>query len=326
MSQLQQSVPGFFFNLLNLFKPKKSNAELAPSPAWYRANPPKQSTNCAPTPQRAEPEDFFYPFLSLPLEIRRQIYQHILLPPSRTIDLLQSWDYSSAPRIRFRQQGPYTEWTYTEILRANCQIHNEATPMLYEQATLHLRVVSGIREPFPWPALRGLREMAFPHREGDKLYPETLRRFGRVKLTWLLGAEDDQEPDFRDIMYFGAAYGYAPSEMRAGIQGLQDTLGALAAADEEGGEVRSGTAVLPDRQNWILYLDLDWPENVKRVMANEFDQSWEIEGIWKLLVQVGKRRVIRIGRTTDGGTAAPWSEIAKCFEQRNITTSMDDTA
>ncbi len=169
--------------------------------------------------------------------------------------------------------------------------------------------------------------MDFPHREGDKLYPETLRRFRRVKLTWLLGAADDREPDFRDIMYFGADYGYAPSEMRAGIQGLQDTLGALAAADEEGGEIMSGTAVLPDRKDRFLFLGLDWPENVKRIMtAAGFDQSWEIEGIWKLLEQVGKIRVIRIGRTTDGGTAAPWWEIAKCFERRNITTSVDDTA
>lgn len=253
------------------------------------------------------------------------IYQQLLIPPSVTIDLLQSWDFSSKPRIRFRQQGSYTGWTYIEILRASRQIHDEATPILYEEATMHLRIESGIREPFPCPVLRGSEEMKFPHKEGDKLFPETLRRFKRVKLTWLLGAGDDRTPDFRDIMHFGATFGYTPSEMRAGIKGLKDTLGALAAADEEVGESADEAAVLPDRGKSSLYLYLDWPENVKRVGADEFDQSWEKEGIWKLLGQVGERRVVQIGRTTDDGKSTPWLEIMKCFERLNTTRSTEST-
>ena len=157
--------------------------------------------------------------------------------------------------------------------------------------------------------------MSFPHKEGDKLFPETLRRFRRVKLTWLLGAIEDWETDTRDIMHFGDNIGYAPSEMRAGLLGLKDALRALAAPHEEGGEDTDGTVVLPDRENWFLHLDLDWPENVKRVGAIELDRSWEKEGVWELLAQVGKRRVIQIGPTTDDGGATPWSEIAKCFER-----------
>ena len=326
MAQLQQAAQVFFFNLLNYFKPKSPNAELAPTPAWYRAHPPKESIEPTPAPQHAELEELFHPFLRLPLEIRRMIYRDLLIPPSGTIDLLQSWDYSSKARIRFRQQGPWIEWTYTEILRANRQLHDEATPMLYEEGTIHLHIASGLREPFPWHFLRGLEEVNFPHKEGDKLYPETLRRFRRVTLTWLLGAMDNWEPDSRDIMLSGWLFGYSPSEMRAGLSGLKDTLRVLAAPHQEEGEDTDGTVVFPDRESWSLHLDLDWPENVKRVGVIEFDRRWQKEGIWELLAQVGKRRVIQIGRTTDDGEATPWSEIAKCFERLDTTRLRETTS
>ena len=78
-------------------------------------------------------------------------------------------------------------------------------------------------------------------------------------------------------MHFGYTIGYSPSEMQAGLTGLKDTLRALAAANEAGGEGTGGTAMLSDREDWFLYLDLDWPEIVKRVGAIKFDRSWEKE-------------------------------------------------
>ena len=114
--------------------------------------------------------------------------------------------------------------------------------------------------------------------------------------------------------------------MRAGLSGLKDTLRVLAAPHQEEGEDTGGTVVCADREIRSLHLDLDWPENVKRVGVVEFDRRWEKEGIWELLAQVGKRRVIQIGRTADDGEATPWSEIAKCFERLNTTRSIETTS
>ncbi|MCJ1475529.1 hypothetical protein MMC13_004192 [Lambiella insularis] len=167
-----------------------------------------------------------FPLLALPIEIRLKIHGYLLVPYPGIIVLVQAWNHTKWPRLRFNQQGEYVE---TAILLANRQISAEASGVTYSQAVLHLRCDESLRMPFPQDPFRGIGPlMSYPNKDGDKLSAVVLRRFKTVRLTFLVSALHDSHPDSRDIQYFGYNSGYTPGEMLQSINAFKDVLEALA--------------------------------------------------------------------------------------------------
>ncbi|MCJ1379531.1 hypothetical protein MMC17_002632 [Xylographa soralifera] len=153
--------------------------------------------------------------------------------------------------------------------------------------------------PFPEFPLRGPgRLIIFSNREEEILYPEVLRRFRKIRLTFLVGSADDAEPYSRDEDYCGHMCGYTSSEMNGGIKGFKQVLGALAADLDLDGEVEEPYS-LQSRVRGLLYLDLKWPNpvRIKRATADDFAEHWKKQGIWDKLVRVEKVRRIEFGGT-----------------------------
>lgn len=200
-----------------------------------------------------EPQSHF-PFLSQPLEIRLKIYEILLIPNHGLIELLYAWNYANGPRLRFIQQGPYVE---SPILLADKQIYAEASSVLYRQAVLYLRCDESLRMPFSdCPLKRSFIGDLF--KDPSKLFPETLRRFKKIRLAFLVGATHSTELEFRDVRYFGSEYGYTPCEMRGAIKGFKEVLNALAAASEFVDDVEHRDCIKRSNVD-SLNLDLEWP-------------------------------------------------------------------
>lgn len=244
-----------------------------------------------------------FPFLSLPLELRLKVYE-LLLCRSRTIDLLYRWNYLYGPRLRFMQQERCEEWIDSNILLSNKQIHTEASDVLYNHETLHLRCDQSLRMPFPeWP-LRGIgKPMRYPNKDGDKLSPKVLRRFKSVRLSVFVAASHNTELDSRTIYYYGSYYGYTPFETEAGLKGLKAALGALSAVEVDDNERKLSRS--KEEKLARLYLDLELPTNIKRCTAGEFEEHWMKEGIWDVLRQVTKVRDIEFGGSAYDGFGRP---------------------
>ena len=257
-------------------------------------------SDCLIVPAGFEPKGSF-PFLSLPLEIRWKVYAELLVPPSGTIDLSYTWVYSFGPRLRFDQQGPYVE---PSILSVNKQISAEASRVLHREALLHLSCDESLRMPFP-----GIGMLKLPNREGEKMYSEVIRRFRKIRLTFLVGDVCYSEPDSRDITYYGHMYGYTIYEMNAGIKGFKQILGALATDVNSDGETEEPYD-LGSKVRGILYLDLKWPNSrgVKRPTANAFIEHWKKQGVWDELARVEKVRSVKFG-----GTACATICPARCL-------------
>lgn len=142
--------------------------------------------------------------------------------------------------------------------------------------------------------------------EGDKL-----RRFGTVRIVWFMGFDDFRQPDLRDIMYSGDQYGYSPTEMAGGIQGLKQVLGALAVG---GSEKRGALRDVDDAadgeglERAVLELELEWAQEtkVKRCPASGFNVLWTKQGIWDVLKEVEKVRTIRMGGSAHREFGRQW--------------------
>ena len=112
------------------------------------------------------------------------------------------------------------------ILLADKQISAKASRVLYGEALLYLSCDEALRMPFPECPLRGFGMLMKPANiEGEKLYPQVFRRFRKIRLTLLVGAECDSESDSRDTDYYGHMYGYTSSEMSGNIKGFKQILG-----------------------------------------------------------------------------------------------------
>jgi len=182
----------------------------------------------------------------------------------------------------------------------NKQISNEAPRVLYGQAILHLRCDLSLRTPFPADPLQTIRKpMNNLNNRGDKLSPQVLQRLRRIRLTFLVGAVHDSEPDSRDIQYEGYKYAYTPCDMQPGIKGLKDVLSALTDASEPTDNA-SGKIDIQRKASDVLQVDLEWPavNLVKRCNADEFDEHWRSEGIWAQLKEIQS-----IGRVEFRGSA-----------------------
>ena len=239
------------------------------------------------------------------MEIRLIIYEALLIPPSGIIDLLQIWNYAEGPRLRFDVQDANID---TTILLVNKQVFREASHILYEQAVLRLRCDLSLRIPFPIDPLRkvGLREV-HPIWGRAKLSAKVLRRFRKVRLTYLAGAVHNSEPDTRDIQYQGYKYAYTRCDMQPGIKGFKDILSALAAAPG-GSEVSVGKVGAQKKPTYVLLLDLEWPAEklVKRCTADELDKHWKSEGIWAKLEKVQNLRRVEFGGSANAAFNRNW--------------------
>ena len=244
-----------------------------------------------------------FPFLSLPVDIRLLVYEILLIPPSGTIDLLQTWNYDHGPRLHFDIQKAKVD---TTILRVSKQVSREASRVLYHQTILRLRCDLCLRIPFPVDPVRkvGLPEV-YSNRGEDKLFADVLRRFTRIRLTYFAGAVHDSEPDTRDIQYHGYKYAYTPCDMRPAVKGFKEILSALAAAPR-GAEY--GKANFQKKLTSVLQLDLEWPaENlVKRCTADELDEHWKSEGIWTQLGKVQSFRRVEFGGSANAAFNRRW--------------------
>ena len=280
-----------FSRIKRYLKPKSS----LPGPSCHLSrateSPEKLDTKDA-TPQ---PQSRFF---SLPLEVRMQVYA-LLVCPRGKIDLL----YES--RHRFKEQSSWEQPIHPNILFLNKQIHDEAFDVLSGQAMLHLHCDQSLYCPFPeWP-LRGFaKPMRVPNTEGDRLSPAIFRRFKRIKFTYFVASLHDDGIAARDMYNYRPRFSYAPDEMRAGLRGLKEALGALAVAQTHS----TATAALGSELRDLLFLDLEleWPSEMKKCTADEFEMLWEKEGVWDLLGQVAKFRTIHFGGSAQREFGRQW--------------------
>ncbi|MCJ1457457.1 hypothetical protein MMC28_007825 [Mycoblastus sanguinarius] len=228
-----------------------------------------------------------FPFLSLPPEIRLQIYSVLLIPDSGVVDLLETLDISSKSQTRFIQQDTLIE---TNILLASKQTYAEASAILYRQTELHLRCDRLLSLPFPgWP-VQGVRPPTqYTHEKGSKLPAGFLRRFRIIRLTFFVGGLETIEWDPRPTHH---KFGYTPSQMIDGLGGLKDVLRVLAVASIYGEDAEHPTYVLR-KETEFLHLDLVWPEDMKRTDTDMFKEHWEKEGMWACLKLVANFRTIK---------------------------------
>lgn len=268
----------FISSIKRFLNSEGSSSTFSVAPPHTEASPVKLNT------QAFQPQEPSRILSLLPLEIRLKIYA-LLLCPSGEIYLRYDWYYLNAPHLRSMQQGPWQQWIDPNILLSNKQIHAEASDVLYGQASLHPLCDSSLHLPSPgWPLQGFGKPMRNPNKEGDQLSPEVFRRFKKIKLTVFVAPFDDAEVDRRSI------YPYTLSETRADLRGLKDVLGALAVSGMQS-DANGALDNEPSKLK-ILNLRLKWRSYSKRCTADEFEKLWKKEGVWDLLGQIAKIRII----------------------------------
>ncbi|KAL8733201.1 MAG: hypothetical protein Q9166_002218 [cf. Caloplaca sp. 2 TL-2023] len=141
--------------------------------------------------QPKEAKDSF-PFLSLPLELRRHVYTEVVVPsvsPGSVANPCTLWHDRHGPqRHRF---------VYPELLLVNKQINTEATPVLYENITFKINISTPVipqctggaypdRKKSPRYLFRSDRDHSPPRYfnadESGFIYPHCLQRIASIEI------------------------------------------------------------------------------------------------------------------------------------------------
>ena len=227
----------------------------------------------AKTPSTSTTTTKPFPFLSLPPEIRIQIYKLLLVPAFNFIDIL--W---------FSKKRSFS------ILQANKQIHEEASQVFYTATLLYMGSVPGLGLPFPRRPLRRISPVPSLGREKPRardLKPEVFARFRRIRINWHVGRMDHP----------GRKNQFTRRESAMGIRGLKEVLRALATAatSNQRSYCSSDSQTLSHRTDPTLYISLDWLYGGNVTTADAFEAYWRREGVWDALARVHKVRRVVLG-------------------------------
>ncbi|KAL9023410.1 MAG: hypothetical protein Q9180_008246 [Flavoplaca navasiana] len=130
----------------------------------------------------------FFPFLSLPLELRRHIYSELLIPSIPSTGLVVK------PRILWHDRHGLQKHipVYPQILQASKQTNAEATPILYENNTFKINISSPVTQqctggmyPDGYESPQYLFRSDVPQRYFDgpgDIYPHCLQRISNAEI------------------------------------------------------------------------------------------------------------------------------------------------